>query len=53
MIAFVPVLAIILGALVYALSTNAKVAELGRLTFGAGVLVLVYTLAGHTVSVLH
>ncbi len=52
MIAIVPVLAMIIGALVYALSSNGKVAELGRLTFGAGVLVFVYSLASHAVSVL-
>jgi len=52
MVAIVPVLAIIVGALVYALATNGKVAELGRLTFGCGMLVEVYLLAGHAVSVL-
>lgn len=53
MVAIVPVLAIIVGTLVYALSANGKVAELGRLTFFAGMLVEVYVLAGHAVSVLH
>jgi Na+/phosphate symporter len=49
MIAIVPVLAILLGAITYFAATNPKTAELGRLTFGAGVLVLVYLLSGHTV----
>lgn len=50
MIAIVPVLAIILGALVYGLATNGKVQELGRLTFGAGMLVWIFQLASRTVE---
>lgn len=52
MIAIYPVIAMIAGALAYALSANGKVAELGRLTFGAGCLVFLFVMAGHTVSVL-
>lgn len=51
MIALAPVLAMLIGGLIYAL-TDGKLSECGRLTFGAGVLVLVFQYAGHTVSVL-
>jgi Na+/phosphate symporter len=49
MIAIVPVIAVLAGALCYALSANPKVQELGRITFACGMLVLIYTLAGHIV----
>lgn len=45
----VPVAAAIIGALVYALSGNAKVAELARLLYGAGVLVALFVFAQHVV----
>ena len=45
----VPVAAAIIGALVYALSANVKVAELARLLYGAGVLVALFVLAQHVV----
>ena len=35
----IPMLICILGLLVYALASNPKVAELGRLAFGCGLLV--------------
>ena len=35
-VALIPVFVAVLGALAYALSSNAKVAELGRLAFLAG-----------------
>jgi Na+/phosphate symporter len=35
---FLPLLICLIGALVYALSSNAKVAELGRIAFFAGLL---------------
>lgn len=50
MITIVPVLAILLGALVYGLAANGKVQELGRLTFSAGMLVLIFQLASRTVT---
>jgi hypothetical protein len=52
MIALVPVLAIILGVLLYVVPASPKLAELGRILYAAGVLVLLYSLAGHTVSIL-
>lgn len=52
MIAIYPVMAMVIGALVYAFSQNGKIAELGRLTFGSGCLVFLFVMAGHTVSVL-
>lgn len=46
----VPALAAVLGALIYALAGNPKAAELGRLTFRAGILVTLFVLATQTVS---
>lgn len=47
-----PALVAILGALAYALSTNARVQELGRITFFCGLFWTVYVLIGHTTRVL-
>ena len=44
-----PALAVLLGALVYGLSANGKVGQLGLYTFASGMLVLVYMLASKTV----
>lgn len=52
LIAVVPLLVLILGALVYALSGNAKVAEMGRLAFFTGLFVLVWVAARETVRLL-
>lgn len=43
----VPLLVCLLGLLTYALAANGKVAELGRLAFGAGLLVTLFSVAGH------
>ncbi len=51
LIAVVPLLVLILGALVYALASNPKVCEMGRLAFFAGLLVLVWVMARVTVHV--
>lgn len=51
LIAIVPLLLAIVGALVYALASNAKAAELGRITFAAGMFALALVLATHTVKV--
>lgn len=51
-IAYIPLLFAIAGVLVYALVTNSKLAEIGRLVFFAGFLVTMWTLAGHTLHVL-
>lgn len=45
----VPVAAAIVGALVYALSANAKVGELARILFACGVLVALFVFAQHVV----
>lgn len=45
-----PVLAIVIGALVYALAANAKVQEMGRLTFGAGMLVTLFLVATRVIK---
>lgn len=42
----------VVGALVYALSDNGKVQELGRLAFGAGLLAFLLRFAIESVSVL-
>ena len=52
MIAWVPLLFALIGALTYALSTNVKVAELGRATFHAAMIAGLLALAGHTVRLL-
>jgi len=49
--AIIPIVMAILGALAYALSANAKVAELGRLLFAAGVFALAFALAGKVLAV--
>jgi hypothetical protein len=38
----IPIVFLVAGALVYALSSNAKVAEMGRLAFFAGMLVALF-----------
>jgi hypothetical protein len=45
----VPLLVALIGVLAYALSSNAKVAELGRLSFFAGLLVTLLEVANRTV----
>ncbi len=52
MLLIAPVLAAVIGLLVYALSVNPKVAELGRLAFGCGLLVALFVFAQHGVRVL-
>ena len=44
-IAIVPLLLAVVGLLCYALATNGKIVELGRLTFFAGLLVTSFVLA--------
>jgi Na+/phosphate symporter len=42
---------IVAGILMYALCTNGKLAEIGRIMFGIGLFFLVYTLStGHGIS---
>ncbi len=51
MIAIVPLLILVVGLLLYALSSNAKVAELGRLAFVCGLLVVCMTMASKVIKV--
>lgn len=48
-IAVFPLVVAVIGVLMYALSSNAKVAEIGRLLFFIGMLWLVYTSAARVV----
>lgn len=50
LIAIVPLLMIVVGVLVYALSANPKVSEIGRLTLFAGLLAFALAFSGHVVS---
>lgn len=52
-VAIVPVLMAVAGALVYALSANPKVAELGRICAFAGFIGVAISYAGHVVSLGH
>ena len=51
MIAIIPLLAAIVGLLVYVLAAKDKVVEVGRALFWCGVLVTLMVLASHTVKV--
>ncbi len=48
LIAWVPVLAVIIGLLLWFVATNPKAAEAGRMIFGCGVLVTLLVLARQT-----
>lgn len=50
-LAIFPLVLAVIGALVYALSSNAKAAEIGRITFAAGIFALAFALAAHTVHI--
>ena len=45
MIALIPVLLCVVGALLYALSSNPKIEELGRITFAAGIFAIAFNFA--------
>lgn len=50
MVALVPIFGVVIGALVYGFSpAGSKVCELGRLTFGASLLVALLATMGRTV----
>jgi positive regulator of sigma E activity len=51
LIAIVPLLLCVVGALLYALSSNGKVSELGRILFAAGAFALAFSYAGRTVGI--
>lgn len=44
MILYIPILIAIIGVLAYSLATNPKVAEIGRISFFAGLLVALFEL---------
>jgi len=46
----IPLLLVVAGALVYGLSANPKVAEIGRLMLAAGLFALAFYFAGKTVA---
>lgn len=48
LIAIVPLIVMIIGLLLYALASNPKVAECGRLLFFCGAFVLTWRLGGET-----
>jgi hypothetical protein len=50
-IAIVPLIFAIIGLLIYALASNSKVIEIGRLTFFAGLLISLYAVMNHTVHI--
>jgi Na+/phosphate symporter len=52
MIATIPALAAVIGALMYALSSNTKLSEIGRLVFFAGILALLLSVHAGSVRVL-
>ena len=53
MLIYLPLLICIIGALMYALSANPKIAELGRLSFWVGLLAFLLTAPGHLVGLMH
>lgn len=52
MILYVPLLMGIVGVLMYALSSNQKLVEIGRLLFAAAAFAYAFALAGHVTRVL-
>ena len=52
MVVFLSLLVCIIGLLVYALSSNAKVAELGRIAFGCGLLAFLLQASPQMLSIL-
>ena len=53
MTVLLPLLVALVGLVLYALSTNPKAAEVGRLAYGAGLLVTLFDLGGRILSLLH
>ena len=52
MTTYIPLLAAIIGVLLYALSTSSKVQEMGRIAFFCGLLVTLMQLQGHALKLL-
>ena len=51
LITIIPILMMIIGALMYALCANPKLAEMGRLLFAAGAFAVAFYFAGKGVSI--
>lgn len=51
LITIVPILMMVIGALMYALCANPKLAEIGRLLFAAGAFALAFFFAGRGVTI--
>lgn len=51
-ISSIPILFLIVGALMYFLSSNPKVQELGRILFAAGAFGLAFAAGGKTITLL-
>ena len=49
---YLSLLVALVGCLVYALSSNGKVAELGRIAFGCGLLAFLLVIAGSHLEVI-
>lgn len=49
---YLPLLVCIIGLVIYALTTNAKASELGRIMFAFGLLVSLFQVAGEVLAIL-
>lgn len=49
---YIPFLVALIGVLMYALATNPKLNEIGRIMFWTGMLVTLFEVAGRSVGVL-
>lgn len=52
MIIIVPLLIALAGVLLFALASNPKLSEIGRIMFGAGLVVTLLVLGEHSIKVL-
>lgn len=52
MVVFLPLLVALIGVLMYALATNPKLQEIGRLAYFAGLLAFLLIAGSHIVSLL-
>jgi len=54
MVIYLSLLVALVGVLMYALCTNPKLADIGRISFGVGLLAFLLTVgSGHAFTVLH
>jgi hypothetical protein len=52
MIAYLPLFVCIVGLLIWALASNPKISEAGKIAYGCGLLAFLFQVAGHSVSFL-